>query len=376
MAVLQPNGRGLRVGERLRMARQAKGLSTRAAAEKLKPHLEVSHATLASYERDLTRPPIDLMSALATLYDRPLNWFLGSGPSLSGVRYRNLKSKVGVRDRHQFEGECQRWIDAYIAIEQFLGEPLSATLSFRPLPEEAPAAVASRFRREILNLDNSEPLKSVVDILEQLGVRVMEAHTELSIDGMAARIDDEHVVFLKGSVTNDRARMNAAHELAHIILGDCGAEHDEDDEREAFEFASHLLLTNEMLAAAFKRKSVVDMVKFKERFGISLAAMVYRAKEQSIIRDAEAKFLWIEFSKRGWRSKEPGQVWSDRSYRFEALVDSALVEQRASLAELARVANVRESELKRRLAFATGCEEYDAEQEETDTSHQRLRIVR
>lgn len=366
------------LGERLRAARVATGLSTRAVVDKIRRFAPISHATLANYERDLTRPPIDVVTALATLYQRPLNWFLGDGPSLSGVRYRNLKSKVGVRDRQRFEGDCLRWLDAYALIESYLGEGLKADLKFEAKPGEAPAETATRLRREALNLDDEDRLPSVVEVLERLGVRVMEVETELTVDGLAGRRGDEFAVVLNMKVSNDRARMNAAHELGHVVRGDCKSSKEEDskEEKAAFEFASHLLLTSAMLKEAFRRKSVVDLVRYKERFGISLAAMVYRGQAEHLIEESEARNLWIEFSKRGWRVREPGTVWADRATRFEALVDGALVQGRATLPELAGVAGVREGELRRRLALATGADDYDAGQEEGLADRQGLRLVR
>lgn len=365
------------LGERLKTARAGKGLSTRAVAERLRAVAPISHATLANYERDATRPPIDVMTALATVYERPLNWFLGGGAVLSGVHYRNLKSKVGVRDKLRFEAECQRWLDAYTAIERHVGDELRPDIHFTVNDDESPADAAARLRTEKLNLNEDDRLPSVIDLLERLGVRVMETETDLAIDGLAAMMGDEHVVVLNSDVANDRARMNAAHEAGHVVRGDCGhhASDDGDHEKAAFEFASHLLLTSAMLAEAFKRKSVVDLVRFKERFGISLAAMVYRAQREHLIRESEARRLWIEFSKRGWRSQEPGRVWADRATRFEALIDSSLVAGRSTLARMAEIAGVREDELRRRLALATGADSYDAEQEESPTEKHRLRIV-
>jgi len=358
------------------MARKAKGWSTRTVAERLRGLASASHATIANYEKDATRPPIDVLSGLATLYERPVNWFLGDGPMLSGVRYRNLKSKVTVRDRHRFEGDAQRWLDAYRNIEQHLAEPLDAEITdFEFIEDESPGALASRVRNR-LDLDDDEPVPSVTEVLEALGVRVMEIETDLAIDGLAAAMDEESVVVLNGDVSNDRARLNAAHELGHVLRGDC-AERDEsrEEEKAAFRFASHLMLTPPMLREAFKRKSMVDLVKFKERFGISLAAMIYRANEENILSDGEVKRLWIEFNKRGWRKKEPGRVLADRATRFESLLSSAMIERNLPLEALAQISGVRVEELKRRLDLATGSEEDDWRGEE-DQAPKRLRLVR
>lgn len=375
MDALHIDGAGPTLGERLKRARTGKGWSTRAVAEMLSPRITVSHATIANYEKNATRPPIDVMMAFARIYERPMNWFLGQGAALAGVRYRNLKSKVGVKDRHRFEGECQRWFDAYIAIESHLGDALEADLEFEVRPDEAPAKAASRLR-SLLNLDEDDRVPSVCDVLQRLGCRVMEIETDLAIDGLAARLGDEDVVMLNCSVSNDRARMDAAHELAHVVSGDCrDGEESKEEEKAAFEFASHFLLTSTMLREAFKRKSVVELFRFKSRFGISAAAMLYRAQAERLIKESQAKMLWIEFAKRGWKAREPGQVWPDRATRFEAIIDEAIVGGKATLGTLAEVAGVREDELRRRLALATGADDYDASMEDHPAERQGLRIV-
>jgi Zn-dependent peptidase ImmA (M78 family)/transcriptional regulator with XRE-family HTH domain len=376
MDELHIKGGGPTLGERLKSARTAKGWSTRSVAEMLSPRIALSHATIANYEKNATRPPIDVMTAFARIYERPLNWFLGQGAALTGVRYRNLKSKVGVKDRHRFEGECQRWFDAYLAIESHLGDPLKVDLTFKTEPGEAPANAASRLR-ELLKLDEDDRVTSVCDVLQRLGCRVMEIETDLAIDGLAARLGDEDVVMLNCSVSNDRARMDAAHELAHVVYDDCrGDEESKEQEKAAFEFASRFLLTSAMLREAFKRKSVVELFRFKSRFGISAAAMIYRAKAEELITESEAKMLWIEFAKRGWKAREPGQVWPDRATRFEAIIDEAVVGGKATLGHLAEIAGVREDELRRRLALATGADNYDASMEDHPAERQGLRIAR
>ena len=46
---------------------------------------------------------------------------------------------------------------------------------------------------------------------------------------------------------------------------------------------------------------MVKLVKFKEHYGISLSAMIYTrsAQQTNILKESEAKWLWIEFSKAG-----------------------------------------------------------------------------
>ena len=180
--------------------------------------------------------------------------------------------------------------------------------------------MSQNVRRE-LGVSEQEPISSIVEVLERFGIRVLEVATDLKIDGLAAKYDAEYVVALNRSVSNDRTRFNAAHELGHILYGDCETDEaaSKETEQRAFEFASFLLLPNNQLKRAFEGQSMVRLVQYKERFGISLAAMVYRAEKLGFIPKATAKKLWLEFSRRGWRTNEPGEVRPDRATRFEQL---------------------------------------------------------
>ena len=99
---------------------------------------------------------------------------------------------------------------------------------------------------------------------------------------------------------------------------------------------------------------MVRLVQFKELFGISLAAMVYRAEKLGFITKSEAKWLWIEFAKRGWKSNEPGLVRPDRATRFEQLIDELLMSRKMSIKEVADLAGVRPDAIRERLNVAMG----------------------
>jgi len=64
------------------------------------------------------------------------------------------------------------------------------------------------------------------------------------------------------------------------------------DDQRAADFASHLPAPNGQLKECLQGKSMVRLVQFKERFGISLAAMVYRA-ENWLRDEARTKQLWL-----------------------------------------------------------------------------------
>lgn len=359
------------LARRLVEARHEKGLSTREVCTRMPPALAISHVTLASYERGDTYPAVDVLEALAGVYGRPVKWFLETDEVLSGFRYRNMKSRVRVGDQRQFEASASKWIDAYVKLENRLGHRLSARHR-RPLAESSTTPIdLARDVRALMGLADSEPIPDTVEILESLGIRVMELPTRFEIDGMAAKRGDGFVVVLNTTVRPDRLRLNVLHELAHVLYDDCkntSGLSDDVVEKRAYEFGSALLLPNSQLQAAFEGKSFIRLIKFKERFGISLAAMIFRAERQKIITSTTARFLWMKMNQKNWRKEEPGEVRRDRALRFEGLLEEAIQTRKLTWSEAESVTGVYETELKQRLndAILFQGEEGKSESEDED----------
>lgn len=350
------------MGERLRTARFAVRLTTRAVVkllEEIGEEYRVSHTMLAKYERSLVTPSLGVLTALANIYGRKVTWFLSESPRLTGVRYRNAKSKVRHRDRVWFEANAQRWLDAYVRLEARIEQPLTANVKIPTITQtNEPAKVASEMRK-VLGIRLDAPIPSVIECIERCGIRVIELPTDLRIDGIAGRFGDDLVVVLNPSTKHDRSRMNAAHEWGHGLFRHCseptGGVSDE-QEKVTYEFASHFIIPDAQLRDAFRGESMVRLVKFKETFGVSLAAMIYRAEKANILSTRTAKHLWIEFAKRGWRRNEPGHVRADRATRFEQLLEGAITRGALTWREAATVTGIPDDELMCRLGLAMGLE--------------------
>lgn len=348
------------VAAKLKEARIASGLSTHAAADLVSqrfPGLQLSHSAIANYEKSARTPGVDVVGALAMIYERQINWFFEPGLPLTGIRYRFLSSRTPVKERHQYECQSQYWLEAYIKLENRLNEPLASRATKKL--ERASSMTATELAKNVrskFQLKDSDPVTSVIDILEAFGIRTIEMPTELPIDGFAARLGSDPVVILNPSSANDRCRLNAGHELGHVLFGDCDSGQPTTramDDR-AFEFASYLLLSPTQLERAFQGRSAVKLVQYKERYGISMAAMIFRAEKQGIIDAATTKSLWIQFARRGWRAKEPGAVRADRAIRFERLVDQSVSEKMLSWTEASVVTGIKQDQLRQRRDLAMG----------------------
>ena len=346
-------GSVINLGKKLRAARTASGKSTRAAAREASMRgIPMSHATLANYERGETMPAVPTLRLLANIYECPEEQLLGRTPTLSGIRYRALKS-VRVRDRRHFEGEATRWGFLYFELENIVGHTLKGE-RLRAKPGETPSDLAKRVRQK-LKLGNG-PIPSIVRLLEEFGVRVIQVESEARIDGLAAMYGDAPLVALNPLTSNDRFRFNAAHELGHHLYEDWrdedGKDHDGDDR--AHDFASHLLIPDSQVDDAFKGLSMVRLVRYKELFGVSLAAMIYRGKQRGHLEKNDYERIWREFGRLGWRKREPGYVPPDYSSRLEQLIEAAVTDGGMSYGDVARLAAVDERVIRSRVLEAIG----------------------
>ncbi len=343
---------------KLQLARQALGLSTRRASEALLPNRRLSHTTIHKYERGITTPSLEVLEILAKLYNCPLEWFVQTGATLSNVRYHDFPGRDHGKSL-QFELEVNRWIDAYGAIENHLDTPLQGNLGgLCSRPDETPRELAIRVRAKLKI--NSEPIPSVMRVLEQFGIRTIEQPTNLKIGGFTAKYGAEYVIAFTPNVGRERSRLNAACELGHILLGHSDQSGDVDckeqeisklSQRRALEFASHLLLPDRQLQEALVGPCFERLMQFEQRFGISISEMIERAESSGLLTPYQTNILWIEFDKQIGTGKSI-KTGRDRATRFEELIDQAITDGSLTLGHAATVACVRPQELRSRMELA------------------------
>ncbi len=263
---------------------------------------------------------------------------------------------VSVSERDHFKYQAQAWLDAYLYIEQVLKCKLSTSYpDFRVDRGESRSDLAEKLRNLFDMGDH--PIPSTIHIVEDFGIYAIHVSTNARIDACAGWLNCSRVVVLNTTLTNDRVRLTALHELAHHLYQDCVEGPllpSEEIESRAFEFASHMLLPERQLIEAFKPKSMVHLLKYKERFGISLAAMILRARKSNLISQRTYQRIWREFSRLGFRTDEPGNVAADRPVCMETLIDTAVRKGVSSYEKIARIASTDEDVVRRRIIRAMG----------------------
>ena len=275
----------------------------------------------------------------------------------AGVRFRKTASLVKVSEERQYLATAARHLDAYRQLERTVGLPLvNQYPGFGVNSQQSGEELAADVRK-LFGYATDTPVPSVIELMERFGVRVIEMPTASRIDGFAARFGSEHAVVLNPNVPNDRGRLNAGHEWGHVLYEDCAQgvkwSHKVVESR-AYEFAFGLLMPRSILEDAFRGRSMVKLVQYKERYGVSLAAMVYRAEKVNILSMSETEWLWRQFAVRGWRKKEPGNARPDRAIRFERLFEEAVQGKAVSRHDLLWMMGLSEDEMQARLDLAAG----------------------
>lgn len=165
------------------------------------------------------------------------------------------------------------------------------------------AQAAAEVRGAVLGQEESGAIRNLTAAVERAGICLVPIVGLEGIDGISSWVNDQPVIGLSVTVPGDRFRFSLAHEVAHLVLHTKKGEH---SEKEANRFASALLMSDEEFELAMPERPLLrDFVELKANWGISVAALVYRARQFEFIDDKRYRSLQIQMSK--WRRSEPGE---------------------------------------------------------------------
>ena len=348
------------IGQRLKVARAASGLSLRDLEARI-GNLVTAQA-IGKYERNEDMPSSGVLSTLADAL-RVSEAYLLSGDELAldGVEFRK-KEITSKREEAFVEGQSVHLLERYLAIEDALGlasivwdRPREAPFPVRCVADAEQAAGALRSHWGL----GIDPIPNLSELLEERGIKVLSIDLR-DIDGLTARVrrrNDEPVpiIVIKAGAWAERKRFTLAHEVGHMVMDIAD---DVDVEKAAHRFAGAFLMPAEALWREIgKRRTTIslgELSRLKELFGASLQAITYRCKDLGILSDAGFRQLFGLFTQQGWRKEpyeEPGAIPPARELprRMERLCFRALAEGLISEAKGAEILGISVRELSRRM---------------------------
>ncbi len=317
----------LPIGERLRLARLKAGMSQLELAERV----GVSAMSISKYENNLMVPSATTLSRLAQVLEVRLEFLLRQAPAVQIAPLYRRHRRMSAKTEQLVKAQVQDRLERYLLVESFFPDERARTW----LPEGFPYPVrslddaerAAAALREAWQL-GTDPIVNLTELLEDKGIRIGLIEGAANFDACTF-LYDEHtpVIAVNRNRPADRQRFDLAHEVGHLMMQVADYL---DEEKAAHRFAAALLVPAAVAVMELgQRRSYLDLfelLKLKEKYGMSIAAWIYRAQDLGILPGGSARRLWQQLSARGWRKEEPGMLPPETPGRMYRLVRRLVAE--------------------------------------------------
>lgn len=337
------------IGDRLKLARSAAGLSLRELERRLGGL--VTAQAIGKYERDEMMPGSEVLIALGRALGVSEDYLLRKDDvELVGVEFRKQRL-AKVKDRARVQAQILSAVERYLEVEDLL-----ALSSDWHVPKGFPRRVsrpkdaeeAARDLRVVWRL-GVDPIPSLAEFLEEKAIKIVSVPLPERVSGVKASVKKRdgsvvQAIVLNGDHPGERQRFTLSHELGHMLLdgGNAG-------EEICNRFAGAFLVPEQTLRAEIGNNrtsiSIRELFSLKELFGVSAQAIAFRSADLGIINESLKRQIFIEFGKRGWRKAEPNQISKENPTRFRRLCLRALSEDTISVSKAAELLDVGAREL-------------------------------
>jgi Zn-dependent peptidase ImmA (M78 family) len=200
------------------------------------------------------------------------------------------------------------------------------------------------------------PISNLVHLLETKGVLVFRLLSDCKkVDAFSLWHRSRPFIFLnteKGS--GSRSRFDAAHELGHLVMHPEFLPGDRLQEEQANRFASAFLLPREsFLPECPKRLIWPHFLELKQRWKVSLAALVRRARDLNVVSDDTYRRANVQLNKK-WGHNEPHEPEIERPTILPRTL-ALLTQTRLPMSDIAEQLHIHEADL-RLLTYADDVE--------------------
>ncbi len=295
------------IPHRIRMARQAQGLSMDKLVEKMGS--TISKMSISKIERGVFAPSQDMLCQIAQACKVPVSYFYSKEQTIRDFDFR-IKGGAPAHKTKQIEAQLKTKIEEYCDIENALNLPPTKFVnpfSNRTLSSYDDAENAAAMLRQLWQVGR-QPILSVYELLQENGIMIIELPIDCKgLVGTSTMVNNEIPVIIinTNENTNERKRFTALHELAHLLFCLQPADTNErvidhpygsvtikpiDEERMCECFASAMLMPRETmtrrLGASRKNITLNELISIRNLYGISISGAVHRAHDLAIISDS------------------------------------------------------------------------------------------
>lgn len=321
--------------ERLRRARKMRGLSL----DELSCQSDgiVSKQALCKYEHGQMKPSSKVLIALANALEVSPDYLL-KPPSVSieSIEFRKKRSfsekKLdSVREIIRYE------IEKYVEIEDIFGiHPEDSKLKKIQVQNKEDVINAAKKIREKWKL-GEDGIVNVVNTLEENGIKVILLHDIEKLDGMSCLTSGGPVIIFNKSKNVERERLTLLHELGHLVLDFADSFSEKEREKLCSLFANEMLIPRSVfLEIVGNRRKNIEMSELKDiqsKFGISVDALIVKARENEVISEQSYRRYWIQRGQKKLEIADQSYAQPEVPTRFERLVHKAIASDVISLSK-------------------------------------------
>lgn len=320
------------IGERLKMARKISGLSQQGLGDRA----GVSKMSISKYEREEATPKSSILINLAEALDVSIEYLLRPiEVTFSHPEFRK-RTKLSKTQEKKIIECTHDWIERYLQVEALFDNSPEFNIDktkYKVNKIEDVENLAIQLRKDWeLGLD---PIDNLMEVLENNGVKIWSInHNFEHFDALKMWVNDTiPIIVVKDDIPGDRQRFNLSHELGHLILE---ISDKLDNEKVVNRFAGAFLVppsrAYEELGYHRRNISLQELVILKRKFGMSIQAWIYRAKDLGIISESKMKEYFISLRKENQHKEEPGgNIQSEKPMRMEQLIHHAVAEDIISM---------------------------------------------
>lgn len=296
-------------GTRVRAAREFRQMQQGDLAKAL----EISPGRLTQIETstEVELEPARLERLVAALR-MPDGYFMRvpiEGISEGSMRFRS-QARVPKKVRNAVRREAELGLELFAHL---LGRVDVAPVTLPMMAADTPIEEAAQATRAALGIAPDVVLTRAIKPLEQAGIVIVCTSAEDDrLDAFSTFWDpgrSHPVIAISDNQSWDRYRFTLWHEAAHLILHRGPGMADmtsKEVERDANRFASAVMMPRDRALEEFPRPVTLrQLLPLKQRWGMSIQALVSRGREVGVIDEAQATSLWKQISARQWRKDEP-----------------------------------------------------------------------
>lgn len=333
--------------DRFKSARLMNGFSLQDLSEAIDNKL--SRQALHRYEKGEVIPDFEKINMLSKALNVNADYFFRTTKvELGNISYRKF-NKMSVKEATMVSEKTKEYLSRYLELEEIIGlsnkfkNPLE---NHTPVTEYKHVNEAANILRKKWELGKG-PLYNIVELLEDKKIKVIKLEMDESIDGLQTLVNESiPVIVYNANKVNkpDRIRFTLLHELAHLLLK-FGNISENKKETLCHEFSGAMLLPDDTLkkelGAHRSKLSMHELGNIKKQYGISMQAIVMRAKACGIISKSYTSKFFSFMDQMHWRVDEPiDYVGVEESNHFEQLLFRALIEDQISISKAASLSNM------------------------------------